>query len=857
MVNNQNTANTSFIGKRMTFLQMIDDYKIVIPVIQRDYAQGRETERVTEIRKNFVKNLISYIKDPSQQFHDLDYIYGTVNQIASTQISEFIPLDGQQRLTTLFLFYLYVAGRKGEFKSFSTRMKAADGTYKFSYKTRSSSTMFCEQLLQEFSITEINEKTGKEEINDTDIFELLKKKEGKNGQGSKQNRDSYISEVIKNQGWFYLSWLNDPTVAGMLVMLDEIDTQFINDPDSQLLETAYKRLFTDDKTFPPVSFQMLPLNGYSRTDDLYIKLNARGLHLSDFENFKARIEELMKDNKLNCFKDFKEKIDMDWNEYLWQFRNGADNTDAILENLFRNFIAFSYRVDKYDKTIVGERMAYLLEQNNKTMRFTFSKYCELEVFHDLKTVVDKKRKDQENRMIEKIIAFFDIFCNDVTTPENAKCNWLDAKKFITNRIIDKSSSYSDRLRLYAYLQYYNTHNRNSIDSDDLNKWMRFVRNLDEATDIDAPENFYQAITSLDELLTAIGCKKVQEWLSSTAARSYKISFFRQREMKEECIKAELIAREKGFCLNTIQTAVEAGDNNDYLKGQMGFALEFAGAYASFHKNQIQTMSQTDIQKLGNRIREYLDKTIALLNILRSTPPGIVVKDRLLERALLTLGMYLRGDSANRWNFCNDANDQYNSWKTLLFVEPGNAYCRKIFKDMLNRISIGSEEKDLNSIISSATTNIPKWRRMLIDNISLINYCEKGFLYIEDVSKVNNDDADIILLSVMQMNGFHSELFSRELYERRKADLRIKYHQQNRYDVDTTVYIAFAEPAKPDDVFEFRLWHWNGVWEHMTSDKEEKNISGNFSYGITSAMDGDQILDQVLKYLTINNYTIVK
>lgn len=269
------------------------------------------------------------------------------------------------------------------------------------------------------------------------------------------------------------------------------------------------------------------------------------------------------------------------------------------------------------------------------------------------------------------------------------------------------------------------------------------------------------------------------------------------------------------------------------------------------------MSQTDIQKLGNRIREYLDKTIALLNILRSTPPGIVVKDRLLERALLTLGMYLRGDSANRWNFCNDANDQYNSWKTLLFVEPGNAYCRKIFKDMLNRISIGSEEKDLNSIISSATTNIPKWRRMLIDNISLINYCEKGFLYIEDVSKVNNDDADIILLSVMQMNGFHSELFSRELYERRKADLRIKYHQQNRYDVDTTVYIAFAEPAKPDDVFEFRLWHWNGVWEHMTSDKEEKNISGNFSYGITSAMDGDQILDQVLKYLTINNYTIVK
>ena len=74
--------------------------KIVIPIIQRDYAQGRTTEKPTEVRKGFVSNLISYLQAPEGEIHDLDFVYGTVVD------NEFIPLDGQQRLTTLFLLHL-------------------------------------------------------------------------------------------------------------------------------------------------------------------------------------------------------------------------------------------------------------------------------------------------------------------------------------------------------------------------------------------------------------------------------------------------------------------------------------------------------------------------------------------------------------------------------------------------------------------------------------------------------------------------------------------------------------------------------------------------------------------------------
>lgn len=113
-----------------------------------------------------------------------------------------------------------------------------------------------------------------------------------------------------DQGWFYKAWLEDPTIAGMLVTLNEIDNQFLElkGKEQYSWQEAYERLFeiTDGKN-PPITFHLLPLNGYSRTDDLYIKLNARGIHLSDFENFKARIEDLIEYDGMDCKDDFKRK----------------------------------------------------------------------------------------------------------------------------------------------------------------------------------------------------------------------------------------------------------------------------------------------------------------------------------------------------------------------------------------------------------------------------------------------------------------------------------------------------------------------------------------------------------------------
>ena len=73
--------------------------KIVIPIIQRDYAQGRTDADVQRVRKRFLNSLHKAI---SESNITLDFVYGDIDNDGVMT-----PLDGQQRLTTLFLLHYY------------------------------------------------------------------------------------------------------------------------------------------------------------------------------------------------------------------------------------------------------------------------------------------------------------------------------------------------------------------------------------------------------------------------------------------------------------------------------------------------------------------------------------------------------------------------------------------------------------------------------------------------------------------------------------------------------------------------------------------------------------------------------
>src|SRR4051812_4626528 len=81
--------------------------RVEIPLFQRDYAQGREGDQVLRIRNDFLDVLRSAVVAAVPDSIGLDFVYGGIDG------GTLRPLDGQQRLTTLFLLHWYTASRSG------------------------------------------------------------------------------------------------------------------------------------------------------------------------------------------------------------------------------------------------------------------------------------------------------------------------------------------------------------------------------------------------------------------------------------------------------------------------------------------------------------------------------------------------------------------------------------------------------------------------------------------------------------------------------------------------------------------------------------------------------------------------
>ncbi|MDZ7774420.1 MAG: DUF262 domain-containing protein [Bacteroidales bacterium] len=100
-----NSIKNGQTGERLSFYSLFrqQNLKVIIPIIHRDYAHGRKSKK--EIRESFFNTLYNYL-DENKPNRDLDFVYGILTQ--EDNITHFVPLDGQQRLTTLFLLHWYL-----------------------------------------------------------------------------------------------------------------------------------------------------------------------------------------------------------------------------------------------------------------------------------------------------------------------------------------------------------------------------------------------------------------------------------------------------------------------------------------------------------------------------------------------------------------------------------------------------------------------------------------------------------------------------------------------------------------------------------------------------------------------------
>ena len=365
-----------------TFWNLLKENKIEIPIIQRDYAQGREGKEY--LRQTFLESLKNALD--KNEVLKLDFVYG------STENGALQPLDGQQRLTTLWILHWYIAMRAGKLHEAGAALK------KFTYETRISSREFCEELCKESHFKDY--RLCKYRITCKPLEKCPRKS---------------IVDFITSQTWFYSSWKQDPTIQSMLRMLggtqkkckggtdipDGIEEVFGESSD---FEKYWEKLESDNA---PIVFYYLPLKDFGLSDDLYIKMNGRGKQLTNFENFKADLVGYIQEkaNEDETWEKFLQsennvgipiKLDTEWTDIFWQNKTGDGKIDEIyFVFLNRYFLHYAIaNLEANENSAIWKLYGY--ESNDSALSYDKG----FQMYADVIDKSENKDTQQENPQIE-------------------------------------------------------------------------------------------------------------------------------------------------------------------------------------------------------------------------------------------------------------------------------------------------------------------------------------------------------------------------------------------------------------------------------------------------------------------------
>lgn len=693
-----------------TFWKIIEQCRIEIPIIQRDYTYGRKT--ATTIKEKIVKDIFNTLEEEDSFLH-LDFIYGklvgkenlsafernktnikallkTIQSYASElevaidynlveQTKEeavkitFIPLDGQQRLTTLFLVHWYLVQHlklKDELKSLN----------KFSYATRVGAKDFCQLIT-------------------TTFFDF-------------NNSKMLASEWISNNENYYSDWIKDPTVISMLSVIDEIDKVFKGS------ESKFENYWVGLTQYNKITFDFFDLDDFELTDELYIKMNARGKKLTHFENFKAWLIKECNDNI--SINNWKNNFDIKWNDIFWD-RKPIEQATVDIEYL------------NYFKTLFLGDYLKSFGNNNPNLNFDEIK-TEIAVLRNLESnpVPFFTKASFFSFRINNYLKILDVFeLTILNTLDSSASKYISKyiekpiSKFIFNNDDIEKMTWWDITLNYAILNYIDK--RNGID-ETFYEWLRVISNLIYNTPIEGPKLFFEASQAIDKLIDAVGNNDsiytvIQEFESKD------IDFFTTSQVEEEIYKSKLIVADA----NWHNVLIEA-ENNHYFFGQIGFI---------FNLLEEEELSIDSFDIVSSKVSALFSKEV--LND----------KSFLLIRALLTHGNCFAQSGKNLTfysTFAGTLRNRNENWRR--FFRNKLHFIKKIINHSL------FDEQDiilsLNAIIELETKALEKeYLVKLIQNPKLLEYAKKRCL-----RKINEG---YYILGSSRIFGYYVELFTYDWY----------------------------------------------------------------------------------------------
>lgn len=427
---------------------------ITIPIIQRDYAQGREENK--ELREEFIGKLFQHLE--KKENLKLDFIYGSLDR---ENKNSFLPLDGQQRLTTLYLLHWYII--KVETKNNLEEFEKYESAFsKFSYETRDTSRRFFKELVD---------------------FEF----------------EGNPKEAIEKSYWFNDHFSLDPTISGALNTLETIHLIYEkSDKKGTLLNSLAENI---------IVFYVLPMDQFKLTDDLYIKLNARGKVLSSFENFKADligfikndsffedIKKMDNDIELNHYDIIANKFDNTWSDLFWseakkhlKDKENKDkrSVDAYFFRFLHRLIINNYIVDYADSEINKNAVYRELQKKENELHYT-----NFDLYRSQNLISSEFIGN-----LECLLDFYSKFNTDI----EKYINPLWEKPALKYSIYKEGNYTMDDRMVFDAINQFVLNPTADFNSQKFKEWMRIVWNLISDPDIRSIEANKAVITVIRKI----------------------------------------------------------------------------------------------------------------------------------------------------------------------------------------------------------------------------------------------------------------------------------------------------------------------------------------------------------------------
>ena len=450
-----------------------------------------------------------------------------------------------------------------------------------------------------------------------------------------------------------------------------------------------------------ITFYFVELENIGLTDDLYIKMNARGKLLSPFENFKASFQKYINDNQwekdFTITETFAFKIDSIWTDYFWTYFKKSNTIDDAFMRFISAIAMIRQALEKSQKPEERIQTISKLQEDPNSVRpeyFTKSGFAYLTECFDIYNKITSDRTDVKLKFPlwrheprENIL--FEIVFED--------------NPYSTIQI--NSASYTQKVLFFAQTEYLKRVDQFNFDK--FQNWMRVIRNIVSRGDIDkdgnrpdiirSPQTFDGVISLVSEL--AEGCENIYNFLSTLTSLK---SAFAKEQIEEEKAKAKLIMSD-----NNYKELIFKTEDNELLRGRLEFAFKCID-----YNYSIASFDEIIFSKLQTVFAKYFNKESDVPNELR--------------RAFLTIEVDGNYEFYGYWwSFWNVISA--NKRRLIDRFRELEYYMYSDYAIYFKKLVIQLMDNDLNEIITkfNPPSDMPNWKKRLIKEPDLLNNKSKS------------------------------------------------------------------------------------------------------------------------------------